>query len=88
MPKSTPLMRFTLRSKLKVDVQWTRTRFALVAQARNIGKIPHLWCDPLTPDGVKYAFDARNWSLHQLRVRMGSLKNQFFDSLVGQFLAK
>jgi hypothetical protein len=31
--------RFTLRSKLKVDVQWTRTRFALVAQARNIGKI-------------------------------------------------
>jgi len=31
--------RFTLRSKRKVDVQWTRTRFALVAQARNIGKI-------------------------------------------------
>jgi hypothetical protein len=31
--------RFTLRSKLKVDVQWTRTRFALVAQARNIGRI-------------------------------------------------
>jgi hypothetical protein len=28
--------RFTLRSKLKVDVQWTRTRFALV---HNIGKI-------------------------------------------------
>jgi hypothetical protein len=31
--------RFTLRSKCKVDVQWTRTRFSLVAQARNIGKI-------------------------------------------------
>jgi hypothetical protein len=31
--------RFTLCSKLKVDVQWTRTRFALVAQARNIGRI-------------------------------------------------
>lgn len=28
--------RFTLRSKLKVDVQWTRTLFALV---HNIGKI-------------------------------------------------
>ena len=28
--------RFTLRSKYKVDVQWTRTRFALV---HNIGKI-------------------------------------------------
>jgi hypothetical protein len=28
--------RFTLRSKLKEDVQWTRTRFALV---HNIGKI-------------------------------------------------
>jgi hypothetical protein len=28
--------RFTLRPKLKVDVQWTRTRFALV---HNIGKI-------------------------------------------------
>jgi hypothetical protein len=28
--------RFTLRSKSKVDVQWTRTRFALV---HNIGKI-------------------------------------------------
>ena len=28
--------RFTLRTKLKVDVQWTRTRFALV---HNIGKI-------------------------------------------------
>jgi len=28
--------RFTLRSKRKVDVQWTRTRFALV---HNIGKI-------------------------------------------------
>jgi hypothetical protein len=31
--------RFTLCSKLKVDVQWTRTRSALVAQARNIGRI-------------------------------------------------
>jgi len=30
------MYRFTLRSKLKVDVQWTRTRFALV---HNIGKI-------------------------------------------------
>jgi hypothetical protein len=28
--------RFTLRSKRKVDVQWTRTRFSLV---HNIGKI-------------------------------------------------
>jgi hypothetical protein len=28
--------RFTLRTKTKVDVQWTRTRFALV---HNIGKI-------------------------------------------------
>ena len=28
--------RFTLRTKLKVDVQWPRTRFALV---HNIGKI-------------------------------------------------
>jgi hypothetical protein len=28
--------RFTLRTKLKVDVQWTRTGFALV---HNIGKI-------------------------------------------------
>ena len=28
--------RFTLRTKPKVDVQWTRTRFALV---HNIGKI-------------------------------------------------
>jgi hypothetical protein len=28
--------RFTPRSKLKVDVQWTRTRFALV---HNIGRI-------------------------------------------------
>jgi hypothetical protein len=28
--------RFTLRSKRKVDVQWTRTRFALV---HNIAKI-------------------------------------------------
>ena len=28
--------RFTVRSKLKVDIQWTRTRFAL---AHNIGKI-------------------------------------------------
>jgi hypothetical protein len=31
-----PMHRFTLRSKRKVDVQWTRTRFALV---HNIGKI-------------------------------------------------
>jgi hypothetical protein len=31
--------RFTLRSKLEVDAQWTRTRFTLVAQARNIGRI-------------------------------------------------
>ncbi len=28
--------RFTVRTKLKVDVQWTRTRFTLV---HNIGKI-------------------------------------------------
>ena len=35
--------RFTLRSKRKVDVQWTRTRFALV---HNIGKI-HMF-GPLT----------------------------------------
>ena len=30
------MTRFTLRTKLKVDVQWPRTRFALV---HNIGKI-------------------------------------------------
>jgi hypothetical protein len=49
----------------------------LVAQARNIGKNPHLWGDPLTPDGVKYPFDAGNWSLDQPRVRKGFLKNGF-----------
>lgn len=32
--------RFMMRTKLKVDVQWTRTRFAVV---HNIGKICVFW---------------------------------------------
>jgi hypothetical protein len=42
------MQRFTLRSKRKVDVQWTRTRFALVAQVHNIGKISLLWREVLS----------------------------------------
>jgi hypothetical protein len=78
--------RFTLRSKRKVEVQWTRTRFALVAQARNIGRIPHLWGDPLTPDGVKYP----RCRLRREKLVSRSTTGQerlskicFFDSLVG-----
>ena len=72
--------RFTLRSKSKVDVQWTRTRFAM---AHNIGKIcafgrfnsPRLSRPHLVPQ--------TGWVI-------GCLVNcpktiGFFDSLVGRF---
>jgi hypothetical protein len=48
---------------------WSRKR-AISAESTPLGR-------STDPDGVKYAFDAGNWSLDQPRVRKGSLKNGF-----------
>jgi hypothetical protein len=61
--------RFTLHSKLKVEVQWTHTRFALVAQARNIGR--------------NHIFAALIQACPAIRLAH-CLKIWFFNSLVGQ----
>ncbi len=72
--------RFTLRTKSKVDVQWTRTRFALV---HNIGKIHAFWAlAQLGINGLFECLQTEKTAPISTSLAPDIWENFFFDSRV------